>query len=83
MSMEAGKKSQVSLMDTPTIFESFYIGYCRRLSKLLNYSNTRKQPPRPNAEISVRMGVLSWKLPNNCSLIFEKGFLENRYLFGS
>ena len=36
---------------------------------------TREQPPRPNAEISVRRGVPS--------LIFEKSFLENRYLFGS
>ena len=33
------RQSQVSILDTPTIFVSFYIGYCRRLNKLLNYSN--------------------------------------------
>ena len=41
----------------------------------------RKQPPRLIAKISVRLGVPSCKLPI-CSLIFEKDFLENRYLFG-
>ena len=30
----------------------------------------RKQPPRHNAELSVRRGIPSWKLPI-CSLIFE------------
>ena len=42
----------------------------------------RKQQPRLIAEISVRRRVPSWKLPI-CSLIFEKGFLENHYLFDS
>ena len=49
---------------------------------LLHTWKIRKQPPRPIAEISVRRGVPSWKLPI-CSLILEKGFLENSYLFGS
>ena len=41
-----------------------------------------KAATRPIAEISVRKGVPSWKLPI-CSMIFEKCFLANRFLFGS
>ena len=44
--------------------------------------NQQKQPTRPIAETSVRKGLSSWKLPI-CSMIFKKGFLENRYLFGN
>ena len=41
-----------------------------------------KEAARPIAETSVWRGVTSWKLPI-CLMIFEKGFVENRYLFGS
>ena len=55
------------------------VSFWNRLARK-NFTDKSLVSPRPISEISVWRRVPSWKLPT-CSMIFEKGFLENRYLF--